>query len=93
MILRTVIPLLFSMWTIIFSTIIAEGLRKILAALIHPDQNKFLPKKKNFAKNIQTTLNILEYYEKHSDKQLALIFHDEEKAFDNLSWSFKKKFN
>lgn len=73
----------------IFATIIAERLRKILSTLIHPDQNGFLPKI-SLRKNIRTTLSVLDHYEKHSDKQLALIFLDAEKAFDNVSWPFIK---
>lgn len=68
----------------IFATIIAEHFRKILPVIIHLDQNRFLPKR-SLQSNLRTILNVLEYYEKHSDKQLALIFLDVEKAFDNIS--------
>lgn len=33
-------------------------------------------------------MNILEYYEAQAEKQLALIFLDAEKVFDNVSLSF-----
>lgn len=35
--------------------------------------------------------DILEYLEKHNEKQAALIFLDAEKAFDNLNWTFMFK--
>lgn len=73
----------------IFATVIAEHLRKTLPALIHPDQNYFLSKR-NPQQSIHTMLNVLECYEKHLDKQVALIFLNAEKAFDNVSWTFIK---
>ena len=33
-------------------------------------------------------LNILEYYEEHLEKSMAMIFLDVEKVFDNLNWIF-----
>lgn len=33
-------------------------------------------------------MNILEYYEIHIDKQLALVFMGAQKAFDRVSWHF-----
>lgn len=70
-------------------TIIANRLRKILSAIIHLDQNDCLPTRK-IQNYFRTTLNVLEYYEKHSGKQLVLIFLDAEKAFYNVSWTFIK---
>lgn len=70
-------------------TIIAECLRKILPDLIiltRFNSFRFLPKR-NLQKNVRTTLNILEYYEKHSDKPVSLIFLDAEKASDDISWT------
>lgn len=31
---------------------------------------------------------LIEYYEKHSEKQVAFIFFDAQKAFDNVYWHF-----
>lgn len=33
-------------------------------------------------------MDILEYYEGHMEEQLALIFLDPQKAFDNVNWKF-----
>lgn len=33
-------------------------------------------------------LDILEYYLKHPEKKLGLIFLDAQKAFDNVNWNF-----
>lgn len=33
-------------------------------------------------------IDILEYYEAHPQKQIALIFLDSQKAFDNVNWQF-----
>ena len=33
-------------------------------------------------------MNVLEYYEAHPEKQMALIFFDAEKAFDSMNWNF-----
>ncbi|XP_042329777.1 vomeronasal type-2 receptor 26-like [Sceloporus undulatus] len=41
--------------------------------------------KRHIKDNIRIILNTLEYFEKHNEKELALIFIDFEKAFDNVS--------
>lgn len=69
----------------IFATILAERMKEVLPDIIHKDQKGFLPKR--YMKN---NINILEYYEKQSEKSIALIFLDAEKAFDNISWKFLK---
>ncbi|KAF7237863.1 LINE-1 retrotransposable element ORF2 protein, partial [Varanus komodoensis] len=51
------------------------------------DQNGFLPKRQ--MKNYRSTiLDILEYYETHMEKPMALLFLDAQKAFDNVNWQF-----
>lgn len=55
--------------------------------IIHLDQNGFLPKRL-IKHNLRFILDTLEYYETHPEKQMALIFLDAQKAFDNVSWQF-----
>lgn len=38
--------------------------------------------------NLRIVVDILEYFEVHSEKQLVLIFIDAEKAFKNMNWCF-----
>uniref|UniRef100_A0A2D4IVP8 Reverse transcriptase domain-containing protein n=1 Tax=Micrurus lemniscatus lemniscatus TaxID=129467 RepID=A0A2D4IVP8_MICLE len=38
--------------------------------------------------NLRIVLDVLEYYEAHPDKQVALVFLDAQKAFDNLKLQF-----
>lgn len=55
--------------------------------IIHPNQTGFLPHR-YIRNNLQVIFNILEYYEAHPGKQVALIFFDSEKAFNNIKWEF-----
>uniref|UniRef100_A0A2D4K4K6 Reverse transcriptase domain-containing protein n=3 Tax=Micrurus TaxID=8634 RepID=A0A2D4K4K6_9SAUR len=71
----------------IFATIIANRLKRILNQYIHKDQNGFLPNRQ-IRNNLRIVLNVLEYYEAHPEKQIALVFLDAQKAFDNLNWQF-----
>uniref|UniRef100_A0A2D4PG53 Reverse transcriptase domain-containing protein n=1 Tax=Micrurus surinamensis TaxID=129470 RepID=A0A2D4PG53_MICSU len=68
-------------------TIMAERLKIVLKEIIHLDQNGFLPKRQ-IRNNTRTVMNILEYYEAHPEKPVALDFLDVQKAFDNLNWEF-----
>uniref|UniRef100_A0A670XUF9 Reverse transcriptase domain-containing protein n=1 Tax=Pseudonaja textilis TaxID=8673 RepID=A0A670XUF9_PSETE len=71
----------------IFASILAERLKKNLNNFIHPDQNGFLPKRE-IKGNMRVILDTVEYYEAHPEKQMALIFLDAQKAFDNVNWQF-----
>uniref|UniRef100_A0A2D4HVX0 Reverse transcriptase domain-containing protein n=1 Tax=Micrurus lemniscatus lemniscatus TaxID=129467 RepID=A0A2D4HVX0_MICLE len=71
----------------IFVTIIVERVKKILHEYIHSDQNGFIPQR-HLRNNTISIINVLEYYEAHPDKQLALVFMDAQKAFGNLNWNF-----
>uniref|UniRef100_A0A670Z1A6 Reverse transcriptase domain-containing protein n=1 Tax=Pseudonaja textilis TaxID=8673 RepID=A0A670Z1A6_PSETE len=71
----------------IFASILAERLKRYLNNFIHPDQNGFLPKRQ-IKDNMRVILDTLEYYEVHPEKQMALIFLDAQKAFDNVTWRF-----
>uniref|UniRef100_A0A2D4KHU3 Reverse transcriptase domain-containing protein n=1 Tax=Micrurus paraensis TaxID=1970185 RepID=A0A2D4KHU3_9SAUR len=68
-------------------TIAAERMKKLLNQIIHLDQNGFLPKSQ-IRNNTRIVTNVLEYYEAHSEKQVALIFLDAQKAFDNFNWDY-----
>lgn len=71
----------------IFTSVVAERLKRFLKEFIHVDQNGFLPKRQ-IRNNMRIILDILEYYEVHSEKQLTLLFLDAQKVFDNVSWKF-----
>uniref|UniRef100_A0A8C6XJK4 Reverse transcriptase domain-containing protein n=1 Tax=Naja naja TaxID=35670 RepID=A0A8C6XJK4_NAJNA len=71
----------------IFASILAERLKRYLNNFIHADQNGFLPKRQ-IKHNMRIILDTLEYYEVHPEKQMALMFLDAQKAFDNVSWHF-----
>lgn len=71
----------------IYATILATRLRRILMDTIHQGQKEFVPKG-YMRSNLRMVLNILEFYEAHPERQLAFIFLDAEKAFDNVSWEF-----
>ncbi|KAF7245269.1 hypothetical protein EYD10_08704 [Varanus komodoensis] len=73
-----------------FASIMAERLKKYLTDFIHSDQNGFLPKGQ-MRNNMRTILDILEYYEIHTEKPMALLFMDAQKAFDNVNWQFMKQ--
>ncbi|KAF7244640.1 hypothetical protein EYD10_09237 [Varanus komodoensis] len=74
----------------IFASVMAERLKKYLTDFIHPDQNGFLPKRQ-MRNNMRIILDILEYYEVHSEKSMVLLFMDAQKAFDNVNWQFMKQ--
>uniref|UniRef100_A0A8C6VAE5 Reverse transcriptase domain-containing protein n=1 Tax=Naja naja TaxID=35670 RepID=A0A8C6VAE5_NAJNA len=71
----------------IFASIFAERLKRYLNNFTHVDQNGFLPKRQ-IKHNMRIILDTLEYYEAHPEKQMALMFLDAQKAFDNVSWRF-----
>lgn len=74
----------------IFTNILANRFLKVLTQIIHQDQTGFLPRR-SMRNNIRTIINVMEYYEQHPEKQMATIFIDAEKAFDNVSWKFMKE--
>ena len=71
----------------LFTAILAERLKKVLEEFVHEDQSGFLPKRQ-MRENVRMVFNVIEYLEKHPEKQAALIFLEAEKAFDNLNWNF-----
>uniref|UniRef100_A0A803TUI3 Reverse transcriptase domain-containing protein n=1 Tax=Anolis carolinensis TaxID=28377 RepID=A0A803TUI3_ANOCA len=73
----------------IFTTILSNRFKEFLKNWIGPEQKGFLPAR-NSSENIRCMVDIIEYYEHHHEKELALLSVDAEKAFDNLNWSFFK---
>lgn len=67
--------------------VIAARIKEVLNQIIHQDQAEFLPKR-HMRNNVRMILNVLENYDAHPEKQLALIFLHAEKAFDNVNWNF-----
>uniref|UniRef100_A0A803TR72 Reverse transcriptase domain-containing protein n=1 Tax=Anolis carolinensis TaxID=28377 RepID=A0A803TR72_ANOCA len=72
-----------------FSNILANRLKDLLNTWIAEDQKGFLPGRK-MRDNVRCILDIIEYYEKNHQKEVALLSVDAEKAFDNLNWNFFK---
>uniref|UniRef100_A0A8D2L468 Reverse transcriptase domain-containing protein n=1 Tax=Varanus komodoensis TaxID=61221 RepID=A0A8D2L468_VARKO len=73
-----------------FPSVMAERLKKYLTDFIHPDQNGFLPKRQ-MRNNMRIILDISEYYKARSEKSMALLFMDAQKAFNNVNWQFMKQ--
>ncbi|XP_060100332.1 uncharacterized protein LOC132575538, partial [Heteronotia binoei] len=73
----------------VYAAILANRLKKVIAGLIHEDQTGFVPGRL-MNQNVRLLLNAFEYYREHPDKELAAIFVDAEKAFDNVNWNFIK---
>uniref|UniRef100_A0A2D4MIZ3 Reverse transcriptase domain-containing protein n=1 Tax=Micrurus spixii TaxID=129469 RepID=A0A2D4MIZ3_9SAUR len=59
----------------ILASITAVRLKGFLNECIHHDQNGFLAKRQ-LTNNMRIIMNVLEYYEAHPEKQLALAFLD-----------------
>uniref|UniRef100_A0A803TS93 Reverse transcriptase domain-containing protein n=1 Tax=Anolis carolinensis TaxID=28377 RepID=A0A803TS93_ANOCA len=73
----------------IFTGILANRFKKFLNSWISEEQTSFLPGRK-MGNNIRCIVDIIEYYDKNHQKELALLSIDAEKAFDNLNWGFFK---
>uniref|UniRef100_R4GCF9 Reverse transcriptase domain-containing protein n=1 Tax=Anolis carolinensis TaxID=28377 RepID=R4GCF9_ANOCA len=69
----------------IFTSILAARLKEILKERIKNDQTGFLPGR-HMKENIRNILNAIEYYDKNPQKEIAFLFLDAEKAFDNVNW-------
>uniref|UniRef100_A0A803T714 Reverse transcriptase domain-containing protein n=1 Tax=Anolis carolinensis TaxID=28377 RepID=A0A803T714_ANOCA len=69
----------------IFASILADRLKEVLKVRIAEDQSGFLPGRQ-MRENIRNILNVIEYYEKNNRKEIAFLFLDAEKAFDNVNW-------
>uniref|UniRef100_A0A803TP25 Reverse transcriptase domain-containing protein n=1 Tax=Anolis carolinensis TaxID=28377 RepID=A0A803TP25_ANOCA len=71
----------------IFASILATRLKEVLIERIEEDQSGFLPGRQ-MKENIRNILNAIEYYDKNNHKEIAFLFLDAEKAFDNINWFF-----
>lgn len=71
----------------LFAKILVNRLKHYLRNYINEEQTGFLPNR-HLKENIRTVINVIEFYDKHLEKEIGLIFLDAEKAFDNLDWSF-----
>uniref|UniRef100_A0A803TMB0 Reverse transcriptase domain-containing protein n=1 Tax=Anolis carolinensis TaxID=28377 RepID=A0A803TMB0_ANOCA len=73
----------------IFTSVLANRFKEFLQNWIGPEQKGFLPGR-NASENLRCIVDIIEYYECHHEKEMALLAVDAEKAFDNLNWMFFK---
>uniref|UniRef100_A0A803TXE0 Reverse transcriptase domain-containing protein n=1 Tax=Anolis carolinensis TaxID=28377 RepID=A0A803TXE0_ANOCA len=69
----------------IFTSILAARLKEVLKDRIKEEQAGFLPGR-HMRENIRTILNAIEFYDKNPQKEIAFLFLDAEKAFDNVNW-------
>uniref|UniRef100_A0A803TNY9 Reverse transcriptase domain-containing protein n=1 Tax=Anolis carolinensis TaxID=28377 RepID=A0A803TNY9_ANOCA len=73
----------------IFALIIVERLKLYLTNWIKEEQSGFLPDR-SIKNNVRSLVNIIEYYEKHNQKEVAIMTVDAEKAFDRINWDLFK---
>lgn len=71
----------------VFAKTLANRLQGYLTSYIKEEQMGFLLGR-HLKDNIRTLLNIIEYYDKHPEKEIGLVFLDAEKTFNNLVWNF-----
>lgn len=65
-------------------------MKKYLNNYICEEQTGFLPGC-HLKNNIRMVINVIEFDEKYTEKEIGLVFQDAEKAFDNLEWNFMTK--
>ena len=79
----------------IIAKILAERLKKVLPKLIHPDQKGFV-KGRNISDANRLIQDIIDYAD-NEDLEGAIIFLDQQKAFDRIEWGWVeatlKRFN
>lgn len=71
----------------LFAKILAYRLKGFLQDFVKENQAGFLPGRQT-KDNLRILLDCIEYYDKKSDREVALFFLDAEKAFDNVNWNF-----
>ena len=64
----------------------AERLKKVLPTIIHPDQKAFLPGRQ-ITHTVRLVQDIIDQAEME-DEEGAIIFLDQEKAFDRVEWGY-----
>uniref|UniRef100_A0A803SLC5 Reverse transcriptase domain-containing protein n=1 Tax=Anolis carolinensis TaxID=28377 RepID=A0A803SLC5_ANOCA len=69
----------------IFTSILAARLKEVLKDRIKEEQAGFLPGRQ-MKENTRNILGAIEYYDKNPQKEIAFLFLDAEKAFDNVNW-------
>uniref|UniRef100_A0A803TCD8 Reverse transcriptase domain-containing protein n=1 Tax=Anolis carolinensis TaxID=28377 RepID=A0A803TCD8_ANOCA len=73
----------------IYSSILAERLKRFLKNWIKEDQAGFLPNRQ-IKDNVRTVVDLIDYYEKNKQKEALFLAIDAEKAFDRVNWDFFK---
>uniref|UniRef100_A0A803TU16 Reverse transcriptase domain-containing protein n=1 Tax=Anolis carolinensis TaxID=28377 RepID=A0A803TU16_ANOCA len=73
----------------IFTGVLTNRFKEFLCTWIAEEQTGFLPNRK-IGENVRCILDIIEYYDKNHQNELALLSIDAEKAFDKLNWAFFK---
>lgn len=78
---------LLNLYYKVFAKILDDRIKIFLINFIKEEQTGFLLQR-HLKDNIRTALDVIKYYEKHTEKAIELVFLDEEKTFHNLNWKF-----
>lgn len=70
----------------IYAKILANRLNPLMTSLVHTDQTGFIPNR-NSLSNLRRLFDIL-YTERKTNKNLAILTLDAEKAFDQIEWEY-----
>ena len=70
----------------IIAKVYAERLKKVLPSIIHPDQKAFLAGRQ-ITESVRLIQDVIDFTD-YDDKEGAIIFLDQQKAFDRVEWGY-----